>query len=90
MSEEPVDLVQELRKMFAGFLDEEFAKAEEKLIRELTPPPGWKGFAGIGSVFNEWEIIPQKPKAWTPAEFEAMWARRSYVQKIVFVLDMIS
>lgn len=80
----------ELQEMMSKLYHEELIKAVEKLEEELTPKPGWQGFTGIQSIFDEWEVLPPEIPSWTPKEFEVMWARRSHVQKIVFVLDLIT
>lgn len=86
--EEPVDIIELLR----GEMLEELDRELKQVFEDMMPKPGWKGFTGIMSVLDESavKIVPAVPPSWTPKEFEDMWNRRSYVQKVVFVLDLIS
>ncbi|QJD49808.1 hypothetical protein SEA_CLUBPENGUIN_84 [Streptomyces phage ClubPenguin] len=85
------EFLADIGRMFRTELVKELEAASQKIIDDLTPPPGWQGFTGIRGIFDEWEFLPPLPPlSWTPMEFRKMWDSLERESKVIFVKNLIS
>lgn len=86
--------------------DSEIQRIIDKMLREETQrlfmawveediatPPDWQGFTGIRGIFDEvpeFTFWSQRPKQFTPSEFNKMWDSWNEDQKFDYVLTLIT
>jgi hypothetical protein len=67
--------------------EEILGRAVDETIKALlTAPPGWQGFSGVRSLFDE--VKPFVP-SWTPKQFNIMWDQFSHQTKVNYIRNLI-
>lgn len=99
MSENFENLLEFYRRQLALEYAKEYQHLMDRMREDLKPKPGWKGFTGILGVADEWTDLGQswnvwhhleRPKTFTPAEFNNLWNSFSKTRKIEYVLSLIT
>lgn len=85
-------------ELFGGMQNRLMAFSEEEVQREMEAEHRRNGgFTGVLCIADEWDDRPcsvwhylERPKTFTPAEFNKLWDGFSELRKVEYVLSLIT